>query len=172
MNDLPASLGLICGGFFFLITFVIGLVLLLNSTRSKKKAGASQQWPGVPGSIVVSEVRQSSSTDDDGHTSYSYYPHVEYSYAVLGQQYSGKQVSFGGVVGTGNPKNAQVMIAKYPLNSPITVYYNPQNPAEAVLERAAGAGAKTSKTIGIILLVLSALIACPLLIGLFRNFGN
>lgn len=110
------------------------------------------------------------STDEDGHNSYSYYPHVEYTYTLSAQSYTAKQIAFGGVKGFNNPGKAQAALAKYPLNAPARVFYNPQKPAEAVLERIAGEGAKTAKIMGIILLVLSGLIACPLLIGIIRNF--
>ena len=170
MDKLPLGFGLICGGFFFLITLAGGILLILLSAKSKKKAGASQQWPNVPGMISVSELRQSTNTDDDGHISYAYYPHVEYSYSILGQSYTSKQIAFGGVRGFNNPNQAQTALVKYPVNTPVQVFYNPQNPSEAVLERIAGEGAKGTKVIGIILLVLSVLIACPLLIGLIRNF--
>jgi hypothetical protein len=170
MANLPANFALLCGGFFFLITLGIGVALLVLSARSKQKAGASLQWPATPGTVILSEIRQSSNTDDDGHTTYSYYPHVEYSYTVAGQTYTCKQIAFGGVVGHGTPQNAQATLAKYPLHAPVQVYYDPGKPEDAVLERVASAGAKGSKTVGMILLVLSALIACPLIIGLIRNF--
>jgi hypothetical protein len=147
-----------------------GILLILFSRKSKKKAGASQNWASIPGMIYVSKVSESASTDDDGHTRIAYYPHIEYSYSINGQTYTSKQIAFGGVQGFNNPVQAQTIVGKYKINSPVQVFFNPQNPAEAVLERVAGGGAKTAQVIGIILLVISVLIACPLVIGLFRNF--
>jgi hypothetical protein len=170
MSNLPASFGLICGGFFFLIALAAGVALLVSSEKSKKKAGASQGWPAVPGTIMVSEVRESRSTDEDGHTSIAYYPRVEYSYTVNGAAFTGKQISFGGTLGNSNPSMAQGVIARYPANSPVTVYYNPEKPGDAVLERVLGKAGNATKIIGIILIVISVMIACPLLIGVFRNF--
>ncbi|MHC1782320.1 MAG: DUF3592 domain-containing protein [Anaerolineaceae bacterium] len=170
MDQFPLGFGLLCGGFFFLLTLAVGVGLLVYSANSKKKAGASQSWPGVPGTITVSDVRQSSSTDDDGHVTFSYYPRVEYTYEVAGQSFTSKQVAFGGVRGYGNPEKARQDLAKYPAGAAVTVFYNPEKPGEAVLERAAGSGAKTAKTMGIIVLVMSFCIACPLLIGVIRNF--
>lgn len=169
MEKLPLGFGMICGGLFFVILFVGGLILILSYSRSKKKAGLSQQWPFIPGMITVSEVKQSASTDEDGYTTYSYFPHVEYSYTVNGQIFSGKQIAFGATRGYNSSQNAQAQLGKYPLNASIWVFYNPQNPSEAVLERAESSGNKTSLIIGIILMVLSILIACPLTIGLIRN---
>lgn len=169
MANLPLAFGLICGGVFFLAALGAGVALLVSSERSKKKAGLSQNWPAVPGIVIVSEVRESHSTDEDGHTSTSYYPHVEYSYTANGISYTGKQISFGGVLGRSNPSAAQDVVARYPLNAPVTVYYNPEKPSEAVLERALSGGGKAAKIIGIILIVLSVIIACPLLVGLINS---
>jgi hypothetical protein len=170
MDKFPATFGLICGGFFFLLTFVAGIVLTLISVNSKKKAGASQQWPNTPARISVSEVRQSTSTDDDGRTSSFYYPHIEYTYAVAGQTFTGKQIAFGGTQGYGTPGQASTLLAKYPANATVQVFYNPQKQSESVIERRAGGGAKATLVIGIILLIISMIIACPLLIGVIRNF--
>jgi hypothetical protein len=169
MDDFPLIFGLVCGGFFLLFTLGGGIALILYSQNSKKKAGASLQWPSAPGSITISQVRESVSTDEDGGTSISYYPHVEYTYTVDGQTYTSKQVAFGGVKGFNDTARAQTDLAKYPVGARVQVYYNPQKPGEAVLERVAGSGAKTAMIMGIILLVLSVLIACPMLIGIIRN---
>jgi len=170
MDQLPMGFALLCGGFFLLFTLAGGIALIWYSANSKKKAGASQHWPSAPGRITVSDVRQSSSTDDDGHISYSYYPRVEYEYSAAGQTYTSKQVAFGGVKGYGSPDKARADLGKYPVGQPVTAFYNPEKPSEAVLERIAGPGAKTAKIIGIILLVVSFCIACPLAIGVVRNF--
>lgn len=170
MDNFPIAFALICGGFFLFITLAIGIGLLLYSANSKKKAGASQQWPNTSGTISVSEVRRSMNTDEDGHTSYSYYPHVEYTYTIFGQTLTGKQIAFGGVKGYNDTNKAQSALSKYPVNAQVGVFYNPQKPGEAVLERIASEGAKTARTMGIIVLVVSACITCSLLIGVIRNF--
>ncbi len=169
MNNLPFGFALICGGFFLVITLALGGGLIFFSKRSKKKADLSQGWPSVGGKVILSEVRQSANTDEDGYTSYSYYPRVEFAYMVAGQSYESKRLSFGGVTGTSNPDKAQETVNKYPVGSPVTVYYNPEKPSEGVIERVAG-GSRLALIMGIILLIISFFIACPLLIGVIRNF--
>ena len=169
MENLPLDFGLLCGGFFFVITFAIAIYLLVQSSRSKKKAGESQNWPAAPGTITVSEVRESRTTDQDDNIQVSYYPYVEYTYFAGGQVQTSKMISFGGTQGFNRPQPAQEVLQKYPLNGSVMVYYNPQKPQEAVLEKVAGSGAKTARTIGIIVLIISLLILIPLLIGLIRN---
>jgi hypothetical protein len=169
MENLPAGFGLICGGFFLLITLAIGVGLLFFSIRSRKKAQTSQNWPGTQGTVTVSAVRESSSTNDDGYTSTYYYPKVEYEYTVMGQPYTGKNISFGGATGYGNPLQVEPKLASYPVGAHVTVYYNPEKPSEAVLERKAG-GSKFMMIVGIVLLVISLCIACVMLVGIIRNF--
>lgn len=169
MDKVPFGFALLCGGFFLVITLALSGGLIFFSLRSKKKAGSSQGWPATNGKVIVSEVRESASTDDDGYTRYSYYPRVEFSYVVAGQSYSSKSISFGGVQGSSKTAKAEETINKYPVGAPVTVYYNPQKPFEGVIERSAGSS-KLAMTMGIILLVISFLIACPLMIGVIRNF--
>lgn len=169
MENLPLNFGLICGGFFLLLTLAGGIGLLVYSLNSKKKAGASMNWPAEPGIIIASEVRQGSSNDDDGNVKIYYYPYIEYTYFAGGQSHTGKQIAFGGIRAYNTPAQAEASLRKYPVNSSVMVYHNPANAQEAVLERGVGSGAKTALTMSIILLILSVLISCPLLIGLIRN---
>ena len=157
-----------CGGIFVLVLLALGTYLIVFSLRSKKKAEASQGWPSVAGTMTLSEVKQSINRNEDGIESISYYPAVEYTYQYAGQSFTSKRLQFGGVQGQKNSTNAQKVLARYPQGGSVTVYYNPENPSEAVLERQAG-GSKVSLVIGIILLVLSVCIACPLLVSLVRN---
>lgn len=163
----PMTFALICGGFFVLILLALGGGLIFYGYRSRQKAEASQSWPSTSGQITRSEVKRSSSTDDDGHTTYSYYPSVEYTYQVSGQAYSSKRMVFGALKGYSNPAKAEADLQAYPLGEQITVYYDPEKPSEAVLERKAGA-LSGMLVIGIICLVLSVCIACPLLIGVIN----
>jgi hypothetical protein len=61
------------------------------------------------------------------------YPAINYSYKVNSKTYQSNVIAAGGydVGGSGAPK----VVAKYPAGSQVTVYYNPQNPQEAVLEK-------------------------------------
>lgn len=54
-----------------------------------------------------------------------------YTYSVGGQPYVSSRVSPGMEVGG---TSAPGVIAKYPVGSQVKVYYNLQNPSEAVLE--------------------------------------
>ena len=117
-----------------MIFVIIGLVLLFIYFRNLAKVRASQDWPTVQGTVIQSWVRKRSSTDDDGSVSYSYYPEIHYQYQIVGIEYQGNKIAFGPKVG-GNRPRAEKIIEKYPTGANVTVYYQPDKPGNAVLER-------------------------------------
>jgi len=161
----PLIFALLCGGIFVLALAALGIFLIAFSLRSRRKAAASQSWPVTHGQITKAEVKQSASTDDDGRTTYAYYPAVEYAYQIGEQTYTGKRMSFGGVVAYGSRSKAEANLARFPVGGQVAVYYNPEKPSEAVLEQKAG-GFAWGMIVGAICLVLGACIACPLLMGI------
>jgi len=153
-----------------LILLGLGIYLIAFSLRNKKKAEDSQNWPGTNGTVTLAEVKQSISRDEDGHESVSFYPHVEFTYQISGQTFSGKRISFGGILSQKNQAAVQQSLTHYAPGSLVSVFYDPQNPSEAVLERKAG-GFKGGLAIGIICVVLAACIACGILVALISNFA-
>lgn len=167
-DQFPLLFALGCGGFFVLCLAAIGIFLIMFSLRSRRKAEASQGWPSVPGQVTAAVIKRSVSTDDDGHTQVSYYPAVEYAYQVGEQSYLGKRLAFGGVMAYKSEARAATVLQRYPAGAQVTVYYDPEKPADAVLERTAG-GFKWGLAVGVVCLLLGVCIACPLLIGIIRN---
>jgi len=135
---------------FPLIFIGIGLLLIFIYFRNLAKVRASQAWPAVQGTVIESWVRRTESTDDDGSVSYSYYPEIQYQYQVMGSQYQGDKITFGLKSG-GNRTKAEKAIAKYPTGANVTIYYQPDKPENAVLERSITKGLLFS---GILLILL------------------
>jgi hypothetical protein len=158
-NLLPILFAVLCGGFFLLVLLGLGIYLIIFSMRSKKKTEDSQNWPSTTGTVTLAEARKSIT------------PHVEFTYQIGDQTYNGNRLSFGGVVGKNNQAAVQQSLASYTPGSQVTVFYNPQDTSEAVLERKAG-GFKGGLAIGIICVVLAACIACGLLVALISNLGS
>jgi len=122
-----------------LATLIIGFVLfILNAVFltiiffMRKKMAAVSQWPSTLGTVMMSKIEWRSSSDS-GSTAY---PVVQYSYQVNGQAYQSYKLAPGPELGgTG----ANKVVARYPAGAQVMVFYNPQNPSEAVLERKAPA---------------------------------
>lgn len=116
------------GSMIFLLVFVgVGIGLSLWGWSVLQKARVSESWPQAQGEIVSSEVRRS---DDENGSSYS--GDVTFEYVVADSRYSSDNVSFGQY--SGNRSHAEEIVAKYPVGSRVTVYYDPEDVATAVLE--------------------------------------
>ena len=161
-------IGVLCGGFFLLLFLGLGIFLIYRTQQSKKKAQISQNWPSIPGQITDSHVSRSQSTDSDGDTSTSYSARVAYTYQVGGQAYSGHNIAFGFNPSYSNESKAQATAARYVVGSQVTVYYDPSNPSDAVLERQAS-GSNVGMILGIIFIVISVCIACPVIFAILTN---
>jgi hypothetical protein len=151
--------GTLCGAVLILGFIGAGIFLIYRSVQSRKKAEASQGWPSTAGQISESRVDHSTHTDTDGDSSDSYTPYVEYTYQVAGQTYTGHEITFGFKQGFGNASKAQTVVGKYPVGAQVSVYYDPADPQQAVLERQAG-GFGAGLVLGIIFLVVGACLGC------------
>ncbi len=166
MGMTEVLIGLGAGGCFLTIFGGVGIFMLVKYFRDKKKTEESQAWTATAGRVTESYVRESHSRDSDGHTSTSYYPEVRYLYQAMGAEYTGTKIAFGGGIG-GSHKKAVEMIAQYPVGKNVSVYYDPKNPEEAVLERRMG-----SKGMLIIGVVFTLIAVCTLCIGLIAAVAN
>jgi len=172
MENLTATFILICCGAGVLLIFGgVGVFAIYTGRKSIRQADASQRWPATTGKITNAQVEYSSSIDTEGDSRDSYSPRVSYEYQALGQTYTGTKISFGFSKSYGSRRQAEDELARYPLGSQVTVYYDPSNPAEAVLERKAG-GSMLATVVGVIFIVLSLCISCPMIFsGLAAAFG-
>ena len=103
---------------------------ILFSTR--RKMAAVQGWPSTMGTVLMSTLEWRRS----GNRGSAAYPVVQYSYQVNGQAYQGRKIAPGMEVGgTG----AGRVVERYPAGAQVMVFYDPNNPADAVLERKAPA---------------------------------
>jgi hypothetical protein len=148
--------GILCGGFFLLLFLGIGIWLIVRSIRERNKVDESQGWPTTLGQVLHNSVAESVATSDDDVT--TYHPEITYSYKVNGQDYEGNRIMIGAVP-SGTQKSARDVTVRYPPGASVTVYYNPTNPREAILERKSKS-ASASMIIGIVFIVLSIVTFC------------
>jgi len=126
-TELLLTVGII--GFVFLILNIIFLAIIFFMRR---RMAAVRQWPSTMGTVNTSYLERRSSSEG-GSTNY---PVVQYSYQVGGQVYQGMKIAPGPEVGgTGAAK----VVGRYPVGAQAMVFYNPQNPSDAVLETKAPA---------------------------------
>ena len=106
-----------------LVFIVVGAAFLWHLLQEWRRARASRSWPSVSG--IIREARISEDTD-------SAVPVVIYTYTVAGTRYEGERIHFGGVGGW-TVGWAESWLRRYPVGKRVPVFYNPDDPSEAVL---------------------------------------
>jgi hypothetical protein len=101
--------------------------------RAVAKAKASETWPTTPGKILSSQVIEEESRDREGGTTTWYNPVATYSYSAGGHNLQASRIRFANLRKASRAK-AEEITARYPEGSTPVVRYNPDKPAEAVLE--------------------------------------
>ena len=111
-----------------------GIAFLRAAWRTVRMARISQRWPEVPAEITASGMKLIGF-----YRTYrlreNFLVEISYAYAVFGAWYSGHRYRwtiwrFGGMT----REEALETIGRYPAGSHVTARYDPDRPAESVLE--------------------------------------
>jgi hypothetical protein len=137
MND-PQNAGALIITLVMLPFIIILLILILNLARTARKAGASKRWPVSSGRVLSSHVKSRRTRNSNGTHSTVHEPSIVYEYDAAGQHFESSQISFNLVASTSFSSWAERVVAKYPIGSPVQVYYDPVKPSEAILEHDPG----------------------------------
>jgi hypothetical protein len=139
---MPGSLG---ASLFSLVFVAVGAGILYYARGVARKMQQSLSWPSARGEIAHSAVfrEMQDSSSSSGPT---YKADVAYRYQVKGRDFSSEQITLADYSSTTG--RAQAIVNRYPHGAAVTVYYNPANPAEAVLERGASGGLNLLYLIG------------------------
>lgn len=92
---------------------------------------ASKSWPSVQAKVVESRVEVHSGSDGS-----TYSPEITYKYAVNGREYENDQYGLSEFSTSGNW--ARNIVREHPVNSHVTIWYNPSDPGESMLNREMG----------------------------------
>ena len=92
----------------------------------QQKIREAQAWPSTEGVVLVSEVR-----DEGGENGWR--AHVRYQYEVDGRTYESSRIAVAVEYGREGLQAHEELAARFPSGTRVTVYYNPQNPAESAL---------------------------------------
>lgn len=87
-----------------------------------------------------------------------YTPRILYEYSAQGRIFRGARIYFGEILYSSDPNDASRLLTRYPVGN-VTVYYNPVNPAEAILEPRVGPGTIILWSVASLLLITIGFIA-------------
>ena len=132
------------------VLVIVGIVMIFLRRRSAALQAASVNWPTGEGRI--SDAKLHSFRDNDKHLNYM--ARVWHAYEVNGQSYTAEKISWGGQPYGRVATQANEILARYPVGTPVKVYYNPQKPKQSVLEPHNTGGVKTMGWIAIAFFVI------------------
>lgn len=118
-----------------LIFFGIGIGMLVKLAKHYGKLQQSKNWLSTNGKIISSDLDAQISTDDDGYQTTTYLAKVFFTYEVNGNSYESDRVNFDYGMRTSNVRKPQSVVEQYPTGSDVTVYYDPEDPQQSVLEK-------------------------------------
>ncbi len=101
-----------------------GLFLTIFATRNSINAIKTKSWPTIGGTVISSEVQRSS----------RYVPRIVYSYTVNGREFTSDKIRLTNFSQYKKKEDAARIAGAYPVDAKVTVYYNPVNAEEAILE--------------------------------------
>jgi hypothetical protein len=104
------------------------------------KLQSSANWPTAAGTVTNSEVIESENTetDDKGRqtTNTEYRVDIRFSYKVDGREFHSSNWKWGWTAIYRDPGKPQAIVAAHPAGKTVQVFYDPNDPATAVLEPA------------------------------------
>ena len=165
-----------------LFAFALPVVALLAAVfsvvafvRGRRLASASARWPTVSGTVTTSDVIEETLEDDSNtnkaiiRTIHRYQVDLRYAYQVGKRDFVGTAANWGWAAVYGLRELAETAAGQYRQGQPVTVYYDPEQPGNAVLEPDSRKGSMAPLVFGAIAAVAGAtLLAFFIRVG----FGN
>jgi len=118
-----------------LAMFAAAIFFILWGGHEVMTGYASKKWPVAEGKVASSYVQKQVRSIKDSSKKPTYYPKVRYEYPVGGNRYAGERISFSGGEGGEKKSEAEAVAERYPSGQKVMVYYDPNDPARAVLQR-------------------------------------
>ena len=141
-----------------LILFGVGIGMLIKLAQHYGKLQKSKNWLSTSGVITSSELDAQTTADDDGYETTTYLAKVIFTYDVNGSPYECDCINFDYGMRTSNIRKQQSVLEQYPLGSQVTVYYNPENPQQSVLEKRVN-GAFTTILVSAVFIIIGVVLA-------------
>lgn len=121
---------------FGVVAFAIGVIIYIVQFRQGLRADASKRWPTTSGTVTTSVLEKS----PDARSRYRVA--LQYRYRAGGKNFQSSRIFWGG--NDGREKPMASVAETYPAGRTVRVYYDPCNPAEAVLDPVQNTGSRAT----------------------------
>lgn len=134
-----------------------GIVAIFVGWARVTHGATSLNWPTTDGEITYSQIERTTAPERTGtdRVQYRYHADIKYEYTVDDVTYEGDQLAFADPPGGKNDRGeqeARAALDRYPILQPVQVYYDPEDPATAVLESGISFGSITPFLAGLLML--------------------
>jgi hypothetical protein len=157
---------------FPLIIIPLGVATFLiaqQAWRAQRRVLIVRGWAQTTGRVIQSGVRETSvrvrrrTSAARYRQATRYEPEVIYEYQTPGGIYRGDRLQQGYSVASSEADAAQRQADRYPVNSEVTVYYQPDNPTESTLSLTSGGGMWVMWGIALVMLLVTLFVAVAVL---------
>jgi len=131
--------------------FAIGLFFTVGSIEDYIKGKASADWPTTEGTIVKAIVVRTHHRNTTNYT-----PSIVYDYDVNGKTYRSTKIRWAN--DPTSRKKSQALVDKYPVDTTVTVSYEPESPEVAVLEPGVQPGIHYPLGVGIVMILVGGVL--------------
>jgi Protein of unknown function (DUF3592) len=143
---------------------ILGSILFFVGMQYRKKSLTAQNWPITQGKIISATLEERRSVDHETHrVSISYVPTLQYEYRVGETSLVGQRIDFAN---SGyDHATAARKLASYPVDSLVTVYYNPTAPEDSLLN-------PSSKSYLVLIIIGALLLIAAILLPVLVLFSQ
>jgi hypothetical protein len=111
----------------------MALIALVMGAAGYRRALAQADWPSMPGIITATEINPGRIAGPGNQP--AEFVRIVYGYEVDGATYSADRVNLNPVPVEADSDEGRRLLQTYPTGAAVTVYHDPANPSEAILER-------------------------------------
>lgn len=141
---------------FSLVLLVVGVFMFVGTAKTVQHGIETESWPAISGNMQFAKILQKASGDNTDEV--LYYPEVGYVYTVDNVRYQGTQL-FAYQYTTTNKEILEDILSPFQNTSIINVFYDVENPANAVLITGAKESQEVSKfNVGSILMIVGGIL--------------
>jgi hypothetical protein len=134
------------------LVIVVGCIATLLGIRMCKEARVTWTWPSTEGIVRGTEVLETSGFGTKGGSVFQ--PVITYEYSVGGVSHTGKRIKLVDI--SSSSRYAHRVVARYPVGTGVTVYYDPDSPQDAVLQRGNDGNTLGVPAVGIFFVLVGA----------------
>lgn len=114
-----------------IVIVMLGAGVAIWGVILRGRGDETTRWPTVRGKVYASRVVEERLRDGDNEIMYR--PEIRYEYVVDGKEFAAKRLGLEDTSASWR-SDADGIVDRFPIGREVEIFYNPENPGEALLE--------------------------------------